>query len=88
MALHNEHVFYADRIYEIRHNSEGEAIHVFIKNGYANIYPSLEYFLEGEIYMTEVEHICVEEKSLSQLYECPHYDYKNVKKYAESLQLT
>ena len=43
--LHNEHLRKADELYEIRHDNNGNAIHIFIKDGEAIIFQNLDDFI-------------------------------------------
>jgi len=80
--IHNEYLFRANQNYEIRHDNNGNAIHVFIKDTYANIYPTLESLIKREFLSEEVEEwFCVDsEQVLSELYTTDSYDYYELKK--------
>lgn len=84
MALHNEHLAKADESYEIRHDNNGNAIHVFIKDGEARVFPSLwdliRYEYLGDSY---VERFYLNEHELTNLYGHPNYSYDTLKKYHE-----
>ena len=85
--LHNEHFLKADRLYEIRHDDNGNAIHVFIKDGEAIVYPSITDFIERTIYGREVERFYLDEDDLDKLYESDSYDYYTLKEEAKTKQL-
>lgn len=74
--VHNEHLRKADELYEIRHDNNGNAIHVYVKDGEAIIFPSLHdlvlYVYFGDL---EVDRIYTEEDKLSKLYESSPYNF-------------
>lgn len=78
--IHNEHFDKADRTYEVRHDNNGAAIHVLIKDGEAIIYPTLYdlylHFNSG----VQVERMYVSEEDLGDIYELDVYDYYRIKK--------
>jgi hypothetical protein len=78
--IHNEHFDKADRTYEVRHDNNGAAIHVLIKDGEAIIYPTLHdlylHFNSG----VQVERMYVSEEDLGDIYELDVYDYYRIKK--------
>lgn len=80
--LHNEHFDKADQSVEIRHDNNGNAIHVLIKDGDAIVFLSAYdlacYHFTGD---SSIERFYIAEKSLSKLYECKEYDYYSVKNY-------
>ena len=78
--LHNEHFRRADELYEIRHDDKGNAIHVYIKDGEAIIFPTLldffSYMMEGE----DVERWYLsDEDDLGDIYISKDYDYYTLK---------
>lgn len=92
---HNEHLRKADETYEVRHDNCGNAIHVYIKDGYAKIFGSLDDFI-NHIYMGEGgrfellnrEYIEVEEGMLDAIYETDAYTLNQVKNFVISRQMT
>ena len=87
--IHNEHLRKADETYEVRHDNCGNAIHVYIKDGYAKIFASLDDFI-NYIYMDKVSYdfIEVEERMLESIYETNAYDFHKVKNFIISRQAT
>jgi hypothetical protein len=85
MALHNEHLRKADESYEIRHDNNGNAIHVFIKDGEAIVFPTLwdliRYEYLGDSY---VERFYLNEHELTNLYGSSDYSYYRLKQYHET----
>jgi hypothetical protein len=82
MAIHNEHLRKADESYEVRHDNNGNAIHVFIKDGEAIIFPTLwdliRYQYLGD---SDVDRLYVSEDELSEIYEDDYsYDYYAIKR--------
>lgn len=74
--LHNEHLVKADELYEIRHDSNGNAIHVFIKDGEAIVFPTLWDFIKYEILGdANVERFYLGEHELVNLYGIDEYNY-------------
>lgn len=74
--LHNEHLRKADESYEIRHDNNGNAIHVYIKDGEAVIFPCLHdlirYVYFGD---TSVDKAYTIEENLDKIYESGHYNF-------------
>ena len=83
--LHTEHFLKADRSYEIRHDGNGNAIHVLIKDGYSIIFPSLTAMIENVLYGEESERFYLEEECLDKLYNRETYDYYELKEIAKTL---
>ena len=77
--LHNEHLRKADELYEVRHDNNGNAIHVFIKDGEAIIYPSLHDFIMRTYFGAEVERFYLSEEELCDMYVSNDYDYYTLK---------
>lgn len=84
---HNEHLRKADELYEVRHDNCGNALHVYIKDGYAKIFGSLDDFIRY-IYNDDVyiEFIEVAEEMLESIYETQAYTLHQVKNYVISKQ--
>jgi hypothetical protein len=80
--LHNEHLRRADESYEIRHDDNGNAIHVLIKDGEAIIYPTLHdlvlHHYLAECFITE--RFYISEDDLDELYSHDEYEYYKLKK--------
>lgn len=77
--LHNEHLSKADELYEIRHDNSGNAIHVFIKDGEAIIFPTLHDLIQRIYFGKEVERFYLEEEALEAMYDESEYNYYNLK---------
>lgn len=84
--LHNEHLRRADESYEIRHDHNGNAIHLFIKDGEAIVFPSLHDFI-AYLYLgdSNIERFYISESSLGDLYNSKDYSYYELKKIAEKI---
>lgn len=84
--LHNEHLRKADESYEIRHDHNGNAIHVFIKDGEAIVFPTLWDLIEYQyLGVPNTERFYVSEADLSTLYESRSYSYYDLKAEADRL---
>lgn len=81
--IHTEHLRKADESYEIRHDNNGNAIHVYHTDGEAIVFPSLfdmiTYLFTSVT--TNVERFYLDESQLGMLYECESYEYYKVKEY-------
>lgn len=84
--LHNEHLRRADESYEIRHDHNGNAIHIYLKDNKAIIFGSLHDFI-AYLYLgeSEIERLYLDEHNLSDLYNSKSYSYHELKKVAEKL---
>jgi hypothetical protein len=80
---HNEHLRKADESYEIRHDNNGNAIHVLIKDGEAIVFPTLHDFVSRVYFGQEVEQFYCPEELLSDLYESDSYYYYTLKEFCE-----
>jgi hypothetical protein len=81
--LHNEHLRKVDESYEIRFDTNGNVIHVFIKDGEAIVFPTL-HDLVSQVYLgQEVERFYCSEELLSDLYESDSYSYHTLKELSE-----
>lgn len=84
--LHNENIRKADETYEIRHDDKGNAIHLFITDGEAIAFPTMNdlvkrvYFGENEI-----ERFYISEQQLDDLYAFEVYDYYSLKAIAKKI---
>jgi hypothetical protein len=87
--IHNEHLRKADELYEVRHDNCGNALHVYIKDGYAKIFGSLDDFIRY-IYGIDGsrEYIEVDEQMLEAIYETDAYTLNQVKNFVISRQMT
>lgn len=84
--LHNEHLRKADELYEIRHDNNGNAIHVFIKDGEAIVFPTLDDFIMYEYFGNHfVERFYINEHELVNLYGFEDYNYYSLKAIAEKM---
>ena len=77
--LHNEHLRKGDESYEIRHDHNGNAIHVYITDGEAIIFPTLHDLILRVYFGEEVERFYCSEELLSNLYESESYLYYTLK---------
>ena len=77
--LHNEHLSKADELYEVRHDNNGNAIHVFIKDGEAIIFQNLHDFVMRIYYGKEVERFYLSEEELTDMYNSNDYEYYELK---------
>jgi hypothetical protein len=85
--LHNEHLRKADELYEVRHDNDGNAIHIFIKDGEAIIFPTLWDLISHQCYngIPEVERFYLDEEELINLYSFEVYDYYSLKEIAKKI---
>jgi hypothetical protein len=82
--LHNEMLRKADESYEIRHDHHGNAIHVYIKDGDAIVFPSLWDLIQYEFMGgSNIERFYVAEEQLSDLYDSESYSYYTLKEFAQ-----
>jgi ribosomal protein S19 len=77
--LHNEHLRKADELYECRHDNNGNVIHIYIKDGEAIIFPTLDSLVRRVYFGEEVERFYVNEDILEELYDRDEYDYYELK---------
>lgn len=79
--IHSEHLRASDESYEIRHDNSGNAIHVFIEDGWASIFPTLNDLVKRSYFGDyTVEHFQCEEKHLESIYSTDNYKYYDIKK--------
>lgn len=79
--LHNEHLRKSDEIYEIRHDNNGNAIHVLIKDGEAIVFPTLDDFVKRVYFGHEAERFYCSEDLLSDIYDSESYSYETLKEF-------
>ena len=86
--LHNEHLRKADELYEIRHDNKGNAIHVYIKDGEAIIFPTLHDLVRC-VYFGEnnVDRLYILESELEALYQSESYMFYDLKDELGALML-
>jgi hypothetical protein len=77
--IHNEHLKKADELYEIRHDNNGNAIHVYIKDGEAIVFPTLHDFVMRVYHGYAVERFYLHEYTLENMYSESAYDYYTLK---------
>lgn len=77
--LHNEHLRKADELYEIRHDNNGNVIHVFIKDGEVIIFPTLHDLVSRVYFGLDSERFYINEDELWYLYEQSNYNYYDLK---------
>jgi len=86
--FYNEHLN-NDETYEVRHDNNGYAIHVFITDGDAIIYPTLSDLIKhqygGEM---DVERMYLDEDDLEKLYESEYYSYYALKPLVNQINST
>jgi hypothetical protein len=84
--LHNEHLRKADELYEVRHDNDGNAIHIFIKDGEAIVFQNLNDFV-FYIYLSypDIERFYLDEEELINLYSFEVYDYYSLKEIAKKI---
>jgi len=80
---HNENLRKADESYEIRFDTNGNVIHVFIKDGKAIVFPTLHDLVSRVYFGQEVERFYCDEELLSDLYESDSYCYYTLKEFSE-----
>jgi hypothetical protein len=84
--LHNEHLRKADELYEVRHDDNGNAIHVFIKDGEAIVFQNLNDFVFYNYFGSpDIERFYLDEEQLARLYIYDIYDYYSLKEIAEKI---
>ena len=71
--LHNEHLRKADELYEIRHDNNGNALHVYIKDGNAIMYQSLNDLVRHIYFGEQADRVYCSEDSLIDIYESDMY---------------
>jgi len=83
---HNEHLRKADELYEVRHDNNGNAIHVFIKDGEAIVFQNLHDFVFYNYFGNpDIERFYLDEEQLARLYIYDIYDYYSLKEIAERI---
>jgi hypothetical protein len=81
--IHNEHLNRADTLYECRHDGNGNAIHVIIKDGEAVIYSTLQDLIDSHYFFEPGKSkMYLREEQLEQLYECESYKFFELLNYA------
>lgn len=78
--LHNEHLRKADETYEVRHDDNGNAIHIIIKDGSAVVYSELNDLIKHQYFGKDTERFYVAEADLDSLYNSRYYNYYILKK--------
>lgn len=84
--IHFEYLRKDDEMYEVRHDNCGSAIHVYISEGEAVIFPTLNDLVRY-VYFNEnvIDKCTVDEGALPGIYDSGKYDYKSVKILANTL---
>lgn len=77
--LHNEHLRKSDELYECRHDDNGNVIHVYVKDGEAIVFPTLDDLVKRIYFGKEVERFYIDEDRLSELYDSGEYCYYELK---------
>lgn len=85
--VYTEDLRKADESYEVRFNSRGEAIHVYIKDGTAIIFSCLDNFIRYVYNGEQVERYYVNSVDLIGLYVSDKYEFGKLKPIMEKLQL-
>lgn len=70
---HNEHLRKADELYELHTKKSGDAVHVYIKDGEASVFPTLDNFVRRVYFGEDVERFYCKESELAALYELENY---------------
>jgi len=84
--LHNEHLRKADELYEVRHDNNGNAIHIFIKDGEAIVFQNLNDFVFYNYFGSpDIERFYLDEEELINLYSFEVYDYYSLKEIAKKI---
>lgn len=87
--IHNEHLRKADETYELRHDRNGFAIHVYITDGYAVIYPTLHNLICHQYFGDmDVERMYLDEEDLDKLYDSELYSYNSLKPIVNKINST
>ena len=77
--IHNESFLRADDLYEVRHDSNGNAIHVYVKDGEAIVFPSAYdlsmYVINGK----DCDRFYISESRLTDMYVSNEYNYHALK---------
>lgn len=76
--IHNEHLRKADETYEIRHDNNGNAIHIIIKDGNATVYPTLHDLVSHQYFGKETTSKYISEGMLEKIYGQGNYNYYNM----------
>ena len=85
--IHNEHFQKADDSYEVRHDGNGNAIHVYIKDGEAIVFPTM-YDCGTYLYIrdNDIERFYILEENLEWLYSHAEYNYYKLKDIYQSVK--
>lgn len=73
--VHNEHLRKADELYEVWHDNNGRAIHMYIKDGEAIIFPSLDSLVRYVYFGEETDRLYMEEGKLMDMPEEIRYNF-------------
>jgi hypothetical protein len=65
----------ADESYELRHDNNGNAIHVIIKDGDAIVYPTLNDLVRHQYFGESSDRTYLQEEQLEVLYSIGRYNY-------------
>lgn len=83
--VHNEHFRKADELYEVWHDNNGNAIHMYIKDGEVIIFPTLydmvNYLDTGNY---NIERTYFDEDRLPEIPDAIRYSYNSVKEWISS----
>jgi hypothetical protein len=84
--IHFEYLRKDDEMYEVRHDNCGNAIHVYVSEGEAVIFPTLNDLVRY-VYLNEnvIDKCTVYEGALPGIYDSGRYDYNSVKNLANTL---
>lgn len=77
--VHIEHLRKADESYEIRHDEKGNAIHIYVTDGEAIVFRTLNDFIK-HVYFGDPDVEChyLLENDLNILYDCPEYKFDSL----------
>jgi hypothetical protein len=85
--LHRENLREKNETYEIRHDNNGNAIHVHIKNEEAVVYASLLDLIKHRYWHdTGIERFYISEEDLTDLYSSDEYGFEQLKPKMQELQ--
>lgn len=78
--VHNEHFRKADESYEVWHDNNGNAVHMYIKDGEVILFPTLwcmvNYLTTGD---NNIERTYFDEDRLSEIPDAMHYNYYSIR---------
>jgi hypothetical protein len=73
--IHQEHLRKADELYELQHDNNGNAIHVYIKDGEARVFPCLDTLIRHVYLSEDVTMVVMPEEELDKVYASSKYNF-------------